>query len=431
MTSPGVRQQEATLPDHPLPDASDGLATSWLRRLSLSRFRSYDSASLEADARPVVLTGQNGAGKTNLLEALSFLAPGRGLRRARLSEVLRVAAPALTAPALTAPGLAAPATAAWAVAAEVVTPEGPRDLGTGLDPDAASAGRDRRVIKIDGDFVRGQGALGEILGVVWLTPQMDGLFRESAGTRRRFLDRLVFSFDPAHAGRTSAYEHAMRERARLLKSGRAEAAWLDALEATMAEKAVAIAASRLALTAELNEECAAAEGPFPQALLALDGEVEGWLQSGPALAAEDALCQRLVETRSRDAESGGAAAGPHRSDLLVRHQAKDQVAALCSTGEQKALLISMILAHARLVARDRGAPPLLLLDEVVAHLDEARRVALFQALLDLRAQTWMTGTDAALFDALGDRAQFFHVKDGGVTAVDAPRPSSAAFGVQV
>ena len=429
MTSSGLTRRAAAVPDHGPPGTADPRRrgaretgpSCWVRRLSLSRFRSYAAATLEADGRPVVLTGENGAGKTNLLEAVSFLAPGRGLRRARLSEVLRHD-PAETA-------AKGSGTGAWAVAAEAVTSDGPRDLGTGLDPEAARAGRDRRVIKVDGEFVRGQASLGEILGLVWLTPQMDGLFRESAGTRRRFLDRLVFSFDPAHAGRTSAYEHALRERARLLKRGRADAAWLDALEATMAEKAVAIAVSRLALTAELNAECDAAQGPFPRPVLALDGEVEGWLRNRPALAAEDALRDRLTASRARDAESGGAAAGPHRSDLLVRHRAKDQAAALCSTGEQKALLIAMVLAHARLVARDRGAAPLLLLDEVVAHLDVARRVALFEALLDLRAQTWMTGTDVPLFEALGARAQFFTVKDGGVRAADAPRGGSARFGV--
>jgi len=387
--------------------AADGapaaaLPALWLGRLMLTDFRSYARVELAPDARPVVLTGPNGAGKTNLLEAISFLAPGRGLRRAKLAEVERRV-----------PAEAAGRTS-WAVAASVATAQETRELGTGRDPalDAAEGnGRERRLVRIDGAPARSQQELGEILGMVWLTPQMDGLFREGAAARRRFLDRLVYGFDPAHAGRVSAYEQALRERARLLKAGRAEPAWIAALEDGMARHGVAIAAARRALVARLGQACAAGVGAFPVAGLALSGEVEDWLAGEAALAAEDRLRARLAEHRAGDAESGGAAIGPHRSDLLVRHLDRGQAAELCSTGEQKALLISIVLAHARLIGLHRGAAPLLLLDEVAAHLDAVRRRALYDEILALGVQAWMTGTDAETFAPLGEAVQSYRVLD--------------------
>lgn len=391
-----------------LPDRRTAL---WLRRLNLTAFRCYRSATLETDARPVVLTGPNGAGKTNLLEAISLLAPGRGLRRARLAEIQR-RSPQENAPT------------GWAVAAEVVTRDGARALGTGADPAAAGNdnGRERRLVKIDGAFARSQQALGEIVSAVWLTPQMDGLFREGASARRRFLDRLVYAFDIAHAGRVASYEHAMRERGRLLKGATLkgsgpEPAWLAALEETMAGRAVAIAAARREMTARLADACAAGVGPFPRAGLGLVGDIESWLAEMPAVDAEDRLRDALAESRARDAESGRAAQGPHRSDLAVRHLEKDQPAELCSTGEQKALLISVVLAHARLLALDRASAPLPLLDEIAAHLDEDRRRALFAEILELGLQAWMTGTDAELFRSLDDGAQVFEVEDATLRRV--------------
>jgi DNA replication and repair protein RecF len=394
------------------PSASPGRSATalWISRLSLSDFRCYGQAALEADARPLVLTGPNGAGKTNLLEAVSFLAPGRGLRRARLGEIDRAVA-----------GAAGPAAdRPWAVAARVVTPEGPRDLGTGRDPAKQNpGGRERRLVKLDGGFVRGQQALGEVLAMVWLTPQMDGLFREGAPGRRRFLDRLVYGFDPAHAGRVSAYEQVLRERARLLRSGAGDAAWLASLEDSMACRAVAIAAARRALLARLADACAAGVGPFPRAGLGLVGEVEAWLDELSALAAEGRLRERLAATRRQDAETGGAAIGPHRSDLAVRHLETDLAAELCSTGEQKALLISIVLAHGRLLSLERAAAPLLLLDEVAAHLDAERRTALFEELLALGAQVWLTGTDVEVFGELSGAAQFFRIRDARIIRPDA------------
>lgn len=390
--------------------AADGapgaaLPALWLGRLMLTAFRSYARAEIETDARPVVLTGPNGAGKTNLLEAISFLAPGRGLRRARLAEVERRVPEA------------APGRTTWAVAARVRTGQDTREIGTGRDPtlDAAEAnGRERRLVRIDGATARSQQELGEVLGMVWLTPQMDGLFREGAGARRRFLDRLVYGFDPAHAGRVGAYEQSLRERARLLKAGRADPAWLEALEESMARHGVAIAAARRELVARLAQACAAGGGSFPVADLALSGEVEDWLAEGAALAAEDRLRERLAACRGADAETGGAAVGPHRSDLAVRHLDRDQAAELCSTGEQKALLISVVLAHARLIGLHRGAAPLLLLDEVAAHLDAARRRALYDEILALGVQAWMTGTDADIFAPLGNAAQGYRVQDSSL-----------------
>ncbi|MFQ6018130.1 MAG: DNA replication/repair protein RecF [Kiloniellaceae bacterium] len=384
----------------------------WLARLTVSRFRCYARAELETDGRPVVLTGPNGAGKTNLLEAISFLAPGRGLRRAKLAEVDRR------------PAAGAAPEGAWAVAATVMTPEGPRELGTGRDPgrdQVAQAGvRERRLLKIDGAFVRGQQELGEIVSVVWLTPGMDGLFREGAAGRRRFLDRLVYGFDPAHAGRIVAYEQSLRGRARLLREGRSDDAWLAALEDSMARHGVAIAAARRTLVKRLAETCAVGIGPFPVARLGVTGEVEAWLDEMAALDAEDRLRARLAAARGRDAEAGGAAAGPHRSDFAVRHSSRGLPAEDCSTGEQKALLISIVLAHARLLALHRGAAPLLLLDEVAAHLDGARRAALFDEILALGAQVWLSGTEAGIFADLGDAAQFVEVRDAALKPCPAP-----------
>lgn len=388
----------------------------WLRRLLVTQFRCYAQAELRLAPAPVVLTGPNGAGKTNLLEAVSFLSPGRGLRRARLSEIDR------RRPGETAAFGGQP----WAVAATVMTPGGLRELGSGREAaqnegaQSGSSGRERRLVKVDGAVARGQQALAEVLSVVWLTPQMDGLFREGAGGRRRFLDRLVYGFDPEHSARCNAYEHSLRERARLLKRGGGDVAWLASLEDSMATRGVAIAAARLDMVERLQHACDSAEGPFPKAALGLDGAVEVWLRQGPALAAEDRLRDGLAERRRADAESGGAGLGPHRSDLLAHHRAKGVAAEHCSTGEQKALLIAILLAHARLLTLERGTAPLLLLDEVAAHLDAARRAALYEEILGLGAQAWLTGTDAADFDGLQGQAQFFAVHDGTVHAGTGP-----------
>ena len=369
-----------------------------VRRLSLSDFRCYGYLRLESDARPVVLTGPNGAGKTNLLEALSFLVPGRGMRRASLGEVTRH-------------GLEPDA--AWAVAA--VLGDG-TEIGTGRE-----AGGERRTVRLDGQPAK-PGDLGQRISALWLTPAMDRLFTEGASGRRRFLDRMVLGVEPGHAGQAGAYEHAMRERSRLLKAaregaGRADPSWLTALEDAMARHGAAMARARLDTAVALDAACRLGIGPFPAARLKVVGEVESWLAEGADVTeAEDRLRGALRSARPRDEAAGGATMGPHRSDLVVRHAAKDIPAGQCSTGEQKAVLVAMVLAQARVQAARIGRSPLLLLDEVVAHLDQIRRAALFDELCALEAQSWMTGTDELLFDGFGPRAQFFRVADASVHA---------------
>jgi len=396
-----VQQLQAAVPARAA--AAQGPAGVALLRLDLSDFRCYVRATVEVDARPVVATGPNGAGKTNLLEAISFLAPGRGLRHARLGAVDR-RVPAAAANAAPRP---------WAVAARLARPEGVIEIGTGRDP---AAERPRRAVKIDGAFVRGPAAFADLVGVLWLTPDMDRLFLDGPAERRRFLDRLVYGFDPDHAARVAAYDHALRERARLLRDARGagEAGWLDVLEEQMAARGVAIAAARRDLVARLQGAIAAGVGRFPRPGLGVEGAVERWLDTMPALAAEEALRDRLAAARRHDAETGGAAWGPHRSDFAVTHLGRGLPAAECSTGEQKALLIAVVLAQARLQAAVRGAPPVLLLDEVAAHLDAVRRAALFDEILALGAQAWLTGTDEALFAPLGDDAQFLRVRDAAI-----------------
>ena len=366
-----------------------------VRRLVLTDFRNYRQARLGLETAPVVLTGPNGAGKTNLLEALSFLAPGRGLRGARLAEVERRREGGSEG-------------AGWAVAATVDTPRGTVRFGTGRD---ATLG-ERRIVHVDGEPAKTQAALAERLGIIWLTPAMDRLFSDGPGGRRRFLDRLVFGFDPAHAARVAAYEQALRERSRLLRDGPADPAWLAAVEGIMAKEGVAVAAARREVVRRLDRACAEAEGPFPRARLSLAGTVEEWLDDAPALAAEERFAAALAAARHGDIAAGGAALGPHRSDLGVVHADKGIDAELASTGEQKALLISILLADARLLHRIRGEPPLLLLDEIAAHLDPFRRAALFEALARLDGQAWLAGTDAALFAPLRGSCQFLAVEDG-------------------
>jgi DNA replication and repair protein RecF len=378
-----------------------------VKRLVLTDFRNYREARLMPDSAPVVLTGANGAGKTNLLEALSFLAPGRGLRGARLGDIDR-RAPGVAMPAGDAPSPAA--VCGWAVAAVIETRRGALRIGTGRD----SGLGERRIVRIDGETVRGQAALGERLAVLWLTPAMDRLFSEGPAGRRRFLDRLALGFDPQHASRLAAYEQAAHERARLLRDGPADPAWLAALEEVMAAQAIAIAAARRELARRLDRACAQTAGPFPQARLAVFGTVEDWLATMPALEAEEKLARALNEGRRRDALVGGVGIGPHRSDLAVSLRDKGLPAALASTGEQKALLVSILLADAKLLRETRGEAPLLLLDEIAAHLDPNRRAALFTALSALDGQAWLTGTEPALFAPLRSVAQFFSVRDGAI-----------------
>jgi DNA replication and repair protein RecF len=361
-----------------------------LTRLTLTDFRSYARAELPLDGRPVFLVGPNGAGKTNLLEAVSFFTPGRGLRGASLAEVGRRL-----------PG--EKAGRAWAVAALVTRAGEETRLGTGVE----HAGAARRVVRREGETVP-PGRLAEHVRQVWLTPAQDRLFLEGAGDRRRFFDRLVFAAEPRHAAHASAYEKAQRERMRLLVDGPADAAWLDALEARLAEAGALIADARARTLAALQAEIdTRGERPFPQATLDLTGEWEQMAAAGAGIADIEArLAAALARARERDGAAGRALTGPHRGDLAVTHAEKDRPAAECSTGEQKALILNLVLAQAARLARSAEAPsPILLLDEVAAHLDRRRRAALFDEITALGLQAFLTGTDEHLFDELKGRAQ--------------------------
>ncbi|TXH32017.1 MAG: DNA replication/repair protein RecF [Rhodospirillaceae bacterium] len=388
--------------------------------LSLTAFRNYRQLSLDLDPRPVMLWGDNGAGKTNLLEAISFFAPGSGLRQAKLAEVdFRIGSH----------GASNQSDMAWAVHARITLPRGEHLLGTGRDPlGPAQTGRDRRLHRLNSAPLRSQAGFAEILSVLWLTPQMDRLLSDATGSRRRFLDRLVASIDADQASRIGSYETTVRERAKLLRgevaAGGADlAAWLDGLEAEIAGLAVAIAAARNETVLRLNDfmTTGAPHAAFPLASLAIDGAVESWLQEMPALAAEDRLRSCLQAARAEDAASGTTRWGTHRSDLAVTYLGRrlgdvPLRAGDCSSGEQKALLLSIILAQARLTRHLRGEAPILLLDEAMAHLDAGRRAALFEEVLALGTQAWLTGTERDWFKPLGDAAQGFAVSDGRLQA---------------
>jgi DNA replication and repair protein RecF len=373
-------------------------------RLSLRNFRSYAQIDLAVGGAPVVLAGPNGAGKTNILDAISLLSPGRGLRGAKLGEHVRR-------------GPAAPSDALWAVAADVSRAGETYEIGTGLT--LGPNGGERRAVRLNGAPAQNSAELGEVIQMLWLTPAMDRLFIEGASGRRKFLDRLVLGFEAGHARTTTRYETAMRERARLLKFGPRDPKWLDGLESEMAETGVAMAQSRAVTIERLNRALQARgeAGAFPSASLALDGETDALLAEMGGSAA-DALRARLARARVRDAEAGRTTFGPHRTDLAVRHTQKRTDARECSTGEQKALLISIVLADAwELSAAQDGHAPLLLLDEIAAHLDARRRAALFDEILSLGAQAWMTGTDVEMFAPLRSRAELFTVADSAVQPI--------------
>ena len=376
-----------------------------IERLQLTEFRNYSTLVLPLDGRHVVLTGENGAGKTNLLEAVSFLAPGRGLRRAAYDRVTRHGAET-----------------GFAVAAVIDGALGPARLGTGYlpgsDDEDGSSGGTRRV-RIDGANARTADQLLDHLRITWLSPASDGLFTGPAGDRRRHLDRMVLALDPAHRRRTGDYERAMRQRNKLLEERPLADRWFDGLEWQMAELGVAIALARAELVSLLGAMIARMpEGPFPRAALALEGDVEARATAMPAVELEERLRHALAGARARDRAAGRTTVGPHTSDLAVVHAAKAVPAALGSTGEQKALLVGLTLAHARLVGEAAGVAPLLLLDEIAAHLDARRRDALFAIIRELGGQAWMTGTDAALFEGMRGHAQFLRVEEGTVESGD-------------
>jgi len=376
---------------------------SRLTHILLSDFRSYERAALATGGQSVFLFGSNGAGKTNLLEAISLLSPGRGLRGAALGEIGRRA-----------PGEREGRP--WAISVEVATAGDTLRLGAGVD----AVGASRRIARVDGETVAA-GVLTEYVRPMWLTPAQDRLFIEGAAERRRFFDRLVYAGVPGHAGVVAAYERALRERARLLGEGSADPGWLTALEAQMARTgAEAVAARALALV-ELGVEIEARRGgAFPRAGLSLAGEWEQLALAGaPPSEIEGRLAAALARGRERDAAAGRALSGPHRGDLVVTHLEKDRPAAECSTGEQKALVLNLVLAQAARFSRSESDPnPILLLDEVAAHLDPVRRAALFDEIEALSLQAFLTGTDASLFETLKGRAIGVHVDASTLTALD-------------
>ncbi len=372
-----------------------------LRRLTLSNFRSYRAGSIAVEAGPIVLVGANGAGKTNLIEAISFLTPGRGLRRATLEEVAF-----------------AEGDGSWAVSADIEGALGLATLGTGVEPPVTEDALPQRQCRIDREPVSSVAAFADHLRVVWLTPSMDGIFNGPASERRRFLDRLVLAVDAQHAGRVSALQRSLRSRNRLLENPRPDPHWLDAVEHETAELAVAVAALRGETMRRLQAALAARSGmasAFPSAGIALQGWMEQALAESPAVEVEDRYRTVLKDNRGRDAQAGRTLDGPHLTDLIVTYVAKQIAAADASTGEQKALLIGLVVAHAGLVADMTGFAPVLLLDEVVAHLDPARRAALYDEIARLGSQVWMTGADPAAFAEIADRAQILEVKAGQVT----------------
>lgn len=370
-----------------------------LMRMGLRNFRNYAELDLGLDGRHVCLYGANGSGKTNLLEAVSMLSPGRGLRGAEFADLIRQ----------TQDGEGA---RGWALSAGVRDGDIDRRLSLALDID--EQGKSRRSARLDG-VEMAQGDLGELMRVIWLTPSMDRVFAGPAGDRRRFLDRQVLAHFPSHAAVAAAYEKAMRQRNALLEQGRSDPVWLDAIEVGMASAGAAMALHRVDAVKVMQEAILARpEGAFPKALIDLDGEFELHAANGVALTdIEQEITVQLRDNRARDRAAGRTTEGVHRTDLRVIHAPKGLPADQCSTGEQKALLIGLILANAQaLFERDFAPSPLLLLDEAAAHLDSDRRAALYDELAALGGQSWLTGTDRSLFDAFGDRAQRFEVSDG-------------------
>ncbi len=354
----------------------------FLTRLRLENFRNYAALTLRPAAPIMVISGPNGSGKTNLLEAISMLMPGRGLRGARIGDLLRHGA------------------SSWAVNGRFAAADGEVEIATGTAPEGPA---DRRVFRLDGAAPRNQAEIAAHAAAVWLTPQMDRLFQEGPSGRRRFLDRLVFALEPGHAREVAAFDTAMANRNRLLAEGRADPVWLDGLEESMARHAVAATAARMGLVARLN---AAPGTAFPAARMTLLCPIGDRLAGAPALQVEDWLRAALAAGRGPDAAGGSAALGAHRADMGLADATSSQPAAMASTGQQKALLIGVVLAHAALLAQVRGAAPLLLLDEPAVHLDAARRAALFAALVAGQGQCFVTGTDAEAFAPLRGVAEF-------------------------
>lgn len=391
---------------------NDSAIKSGVKRLTLADFRNYAYLRINTDLNPVVITGENGSGKTNILEAISFLTPGRGLRSARLADVKRIA------PCLVPDDYIAGKTA-WAVSSIVCNNNEDYEIGTGIESsfresDDETRSFDRRVVKIDGQKITSQSDLGKYISAIWLTPQMDRMFRGGSQPRRSFLDRLVYAFDIEHAKRTANFEHLYREWFQLIKSGRSDGHWLSSLEENMASVGVAIAAARRELIARLNTFILhEPDDVFPNVELSLEGTIEQMLDSKPAIDVEDYYIG-LLQKQRKNVLYSEYVDGINRTDFKVLYKKKRMPAELCSTGEQKSLLVGIIMAQTKCQTLDKGFAPVLLLDEVAAHLDDAKREALLSKIRELNVQAWITATDPTLFDSMRGFAQFLEVKNNTV-----------------
>ncbi|MCH2036978.1 MAG: DNA replication/repair protein RecF [Rickettsiales bacterium] len=382
-----VEKHAATAQTASLPD------TSYVSSLTLSNFRNYHYVNLTMTPDPVVLIGHNGAGKTNILEAVSLLTCGRGIRKAPLESLNATHTP----------------NAIWSLHATLCNGHRHYSIGTAYDPE-----RNKRMVKLDGNPLNKQADLADISTIIWLTPQMDGIFLESNSNKRRFMDRMVFHFDPHHSTRVNKYEHYMRERAKLLQQ-HADTHWIGIIEQNMAELSIAIAAARNDAITHIQNSINAYNGIFPSPLLKIEGDIEPLLADHtPALEIEEHICRKLFEYRTKDRLNGRTFFGAHKSTLNVFYEKKQMPAEHCSTGEQKALLLSIILAETKARSAYKNVTPILLLDEVVAHLDVDYRKALCDELLAIKAQCWLTGTDRSLFKALESSAQYCMVNNNTV-----------------
>ena len=379
-----------------------------IRKLTVSNFRNYSKASLEPSKQMVILLGNNGAGKTNLLEAISMLSPGRGLRQAQLTQLNKTKTDA------TNEGNTIEAQRQWAVSVKVESNGFQTTIGTGCETTAADGKSAKRLVKINGEIVKSQISLNDHLSVSWLTPQMDRLFVEGGSQRRRFIDRLVFAFDALHSKRVNQYNHALRERKKLLQSWTQDTSWLDAIENSLAEMGVAITVTRQDLIRRLSPIIGKNMGLFPSAIISMEGEVENWLENNSALEVEQRFKEELKKSRADGLSESNQTPGPHRSEFNCLHSSNKMEASFCSTGEQKALLVSIMLSHAILRKKECGSAPILLLDEISAHLDERRRSSLFELLQNLESQIWMTGTESSAFSDILKIAEAYNISEGKI-----------------
>lgn len=390
----------------------ESVIKSGVKRLTLTDFRNYARLRIDTGLNPVVITGENGSGKTNILEAISFLTPGRGLRSARLADIKRIA------PCLVSDDYL-PGNAVWAVSATVCNNGDDFDIGTGIETSVRETEEEtkafeRRIVKVDGQKISSQSDLGRYMSAIWLTPQMDRMFRGGSQPRRSFLDRLVYAFDIEHAKRTANFEHLYREWLQLIKSGRTDNYWLSSLEESMASSGVAIAAARRELIARLNTFIRLEpDDVFPNVELSLEGTIEQLLDTKPAIDVEDYYIN-LLKSQRKNVLYSEYIDGVNRTDFKVLYKKKRMPAELCSTGEQKSLLVGIIMAQTRCQTLDKGFAPVLLLDEVAAHLDDGKREALLGKIRDLHVQAWITSTDPGLFVSMRGCSQFIEVKNNTV-----------------